>query len=204
MEYIAVINGVEYTKVDIVGGSVTRPLMDDLSIGNACEAELKLQFFAKGEIPTMAPIVVYVSDEGERRLLGSFYISERYVASNGMMSVIAYDSMLMADRIWVPDQKLEFPMGMADAVSIIANLMGVAIDSRCAFSNSYTIDYPANDYTLRNILQFIAAAHGGNFVITANNELLLIPLVGSCPESTNYLVTNEGSAITFGGVRILV
>lgn len=204
MEYIAVISGVEYTNADIVGGSITRPLMDDLSIGNACEAELKLQFFARGEIPNMAQIVVYTHDGVERSQLGVFYISERYVTPNGMMNIIAYDSMLMADMVWTPEQELEFPMGMADAVGVIANLMGVAIDSRCVFNNAYTVDYPANDYTLRNILQFIAAAHGGNFIITANNKLLLVPLVGSCPEPTHYLVTSDGSSILFGGVRILV
>ena len=68
---------------------------------------------------------------------------------------------------------------------------------------NYTIDYPANDYTVRNELCFIAAAHGGNWIITDENKLYLVPLL-SAPAETNYLVEEYGDAITFGGDRILV
>ena len=67
-----------------------------------------------------------------------------------------------------------------------------------------TIDYPANNYTLRDVLRFIAAANVGNWIITSENNLLLVPLFGSMPEETNFLVDESGSAITFGGVRIIV
>jgi hypothetical protein len=53
----------------------------------------------------------------------------------------------------------------------------------------------------------IAAAHGGNWVITDEGKLRLIPL-GSAPAETNNLVTEHGDTITFGegkeGVSILV
>ena len=53
-------------------------------------------------------------------------------------------------------------------------------------------------------MKFIAVAHGGNWTITREDKLLLVPLVGSMPPETNYLVTEDGDAITFGGDRILV
>ena len=112
--------------------------------------------------------------------------------------------MLKADKIWVPDQSLEFPMSMDDAVDIIAELMGITVDPRTQVSHTYTIDYPANDYTLRDVLKFIAVANGGNWTITRNDQLLLIPLVGSAPPETHYLIEENGDAITFGGIRILV
>ena len=115
----------------------------------------------------------------------------------------AYDAMRKADVVWEPDQSLRFPMTMPDAVNIFCQLMGVELDSRTVLNSSYTIDYPANDYTIRNELCFIAAAHGGNWIITDAGKLLLIPLL-SMPTETNYLITEAGSAITFGGVRILV
>ena len=65
------------------------------------------------------------------------------------------------------------------------------------------IEYPTNNRQIRDELAAIAAAHGGNFIMSDVGELLLAPLI-SIPEKTKYLVTEHGSAITFGGVRILV
>ena len=93
---------------------------------------------------------------------------------------------------------------MDDAVDIIAELMGITVDPRTNVSHTYTIDYPANDYTLRDVLKFIAVANGGNWTITRNDKLLLVPLVGSVPPETHYLIEESGFAITFGGDRILV
>ena len=105
--------------------------------------------------------------------------------------------------MWEPEQSLEFPMTMQAAVEEIARLMGVAIDPRTVLSTAYTIDYPANNYTLRDVLRYIAAAHAGNFIITDAGQLRLVTF-GEIPPETNYLVEENGDAITFGGDRILV
>lgn len=202
MKYKVVINGNEYTDEDIQSGNIERPLFQDFGIGNVCESSLKIVFREKTNIPRMAPIIPYVLVGENYEKLGTFYIDERS-ESSGFLSIIAYDSMLKADVVWNPNQSLEFPMPMDDAVEIISNLMGIEVDSRSQISHSYTIDYPANEYTLRNVLSYIAAAHGGNWIITREDKLLLVPLIGF-PEETNYLVNEEGSSILFGGDRILV
>ena len=92
---------------------------------------------------------------------------------------------------------------MPTAVNLFCQMMGVKLDKRTVLNSAYIIDYPANDYTIRNELCFIAAAHGGNWIITDEGNLLLVPLL-SMPAETNYLITEYGDAITFGGVRILV
>ena len=204
MRYKVVIDNTEYTDADIRSANIERPLFDQLSIGNACEATLKIVFRQKTVVPTMAKMVPYALVDGEWEQLGVFYLDERSVQPTGIMTVVAYDSMLKADKVWVPDQSLEFPMPMPNAVGVIAALMSIQVDSRTVLNPSYTIDYPANDYTLRDILKFIAVAHGGNWTITREDKLLLVPLVGSMPPETNYLVTEDGDAITFGGDRILV
>ena len=87
----------------------------------------------------------------------------------------------------------------------------MGIDSRTQLNPAYTIDYPASDpdsesgdfYSIRQELQWIAAAHCGNWIITDVEELLLVPLL-SAPAETHYLVTEHGDAITLGGVRIYV
>lgn len=204
MEYKVVIDKTEYTDADIQSGNIERPLFDELGIGNACMAMLKIVFKRKSVIPRMAKIIPQAQVNNQWEQLGVFYLDERSVKPTGIMTVVAYDSMLKADKVWVPDQSLEFPMPMDDAVDIIAELMGITVDARTNVSHTYTIDYPANDYTLRDVLKFIAVAHGGNWTITRNDQLLLVPLVGSAPPETHYLIEENGFAITFGGDRILV
>ena len=111
--------------------------------------------------------------------------------------------MLKAEQIWTPDQSLEFPMPMTQAANIIADIMGVEIDARTVLNSAYTVDYPANDYTLRDVLRFIAAAHGGNWIMSDVGKLRLIKL-GELADETNYLIDESGDWITFGGDRILV
>ena len=204
MEYKVVIETTEYTDTDIQSGNIERPLFDELDIGNTCMAMLKIVFKQKSTIPRMSKIVPKALVDGQWEQLGVFYLDERSVKPTGIMTVIAYDSMLKADKVWVPDQSLEFPMPMDDAVDIIAELMGITVDPRTKVSHTYTIDYPANDYTLRDVLRFIAVANGGNWTITREDKLLLVPLVGSMPQETHYLIEENGFAITFGGDRILV
>ena len=92
---------------------------------------------------------------------------------------------------------------MVQAVNIIAQLMVVTLDPRPALNQSYTIDYPANNYTLRDVLRYIAVANAGNWIITDEGKLRLVSF-GEIPAETNYLVEEDGDAITFGGDRILV
>ena len=204
MKYKVLIDNEEYIDADIRSANIERPLFDQLSIGNACEATLKIVFRKKTVIPTTAKMIPYALVNNQWEQLGVFYLDERSIKPTGIMTVVAYDSMLKADKEWVPDQSLEFPMPMDDAVDIIAELMGITVDPRTNVSHAYTIDYPANDYTLRDVLKFIAVANGGNWTITRNDQLLLVPLVGSMPPETHYLIEENGFAITFGGDRILV
>nr|DAF15781.1 MAG TPA: hypothetical protein [Caudoviricetes sp.] len=204
MKYKVLIDNEEYIDADIRSANIERPLFDQLSIGNACEATLKIVFRKKTVIPTTAKMIPYALVNNQWEQLGVFYLDERSIKPTGIMTVVAYDSMLKADKVWVPDQSLEFPMPMDDAVDIIAELMGITVDPRTNVSHAYTIDYPANDYTLRDVLKFIAVANGGNWTITRNDQLLLVPLVGSMPPETHYLIEENGFAITFGGDRILV
>lgn len=205
-EFKFVINDVEYGKDAEVSHSVESQLFEEFGIGNACCATLKLAVIADN-IPRAATIKRYLRLVNGSQVTawiskGVFFTNKRS-RDGDYWEVEAYDAMRKADVVWEPDQSLNFPMTMPDAVNIFCQLMGVELDSRTVLNSLYTIDYPANDYTIRNELCFIAAAHGGNWIITDAGKLLLIPLL-SMPTETNYLITEAGSAITFGGVRILV
>lgn len=205
-EYAFDISGVWYGPEKEVSHSIDNGLYEEFGIGNAACAQITVSLFADA-IPRAATIKRYV------RLVNGALVSEwlpsgvfftnRRTDDDGYWTIEAFDVMRKAEVVWEPDQMLEFPMSMPDAVDEFARIMGCGIDSRTSLNAAYTIDYPANDYSIRQELQYIAAAHAGNWIITGKGELLLIPLMSE-PEETNYLVNEYGDALVIGGVRILV
>ena len=79
---------------------------------------------------------------------------------------------------------------------------GVARAGLSGGESVYPVD-DKGDMTMREALGRIAVANAGNWTITDEGKLLLVGL-NSMPAETHYLITETGSAITFGGVRILV
>lgn len=205
MEYKVEIGSESYAMDELDSVSITQPLFEKFSAGNACAAELRIVFTPRGDIAKMAKIVPFARKTAADtwKKLGVFYTDTR--RQNGsVLELTAYDVMLKAESVWEPDQSLTFPMTMPDAADLFCEAMGVTLDSRTTLSSAYTIDYPANDYTIRDILRYIAGAHGGNWIVTADEKLLLVPLFDSMPEATHYLVDEGGGAIVFGDTRILV
>lgn len=206
-----VIAGVTYGEDQIVSLSTTSGLFieDTMGIGGAVAKEIDLVLRQPGNIPRMAQMIpsyrlVKGTQASEWIQKGIYYIDTRSTDEvTGVMTIHGYDDMLKAEQVWEPAQSLEFPMPMDDAVNVIAGLMGVTLDPRTQISHTYTIDYPANDYTLRDVLRYIAVANAGNWIITDDGKLRLVSF-GEIPTETNYLVEEDGDAITFGGDRILV
>ena len=71
----------------------------------------------------------------------------------------------------------------------------------------YTINTEQiGQYTMREVLSYLAGSYAGSFIITPQNQLRLVQLV-TPPGETNYLSAVEGGvyyAILFGNDRILV
>lgn len=200
-EFKAVINEITYTYSQIKSAQITKSMMDKLTLGQATSAMLDMVFRPQGTIPTAAKIECYVrlanyepttaiTDEASNIIktddgyvlasaysvitdwipFGTFYIDTRETAANGLMTITAYDRMLAAEQ--------SFPstagsMTMSAATAYIAAAIGVDVDSRNQIA-PYSIDSPVGIYTMREVLSGIAAASGGNFVITENNKLRLI------------------------------
>ena len=180
-----------------------------MEAGCAVASELHMVIRGHKNIPNAAELIpmyrLRVGDTvSEWIKKGVYYIYTREPNDEvNTLSIVAFDAMVRGDAIWTPDQSLVFPMSMRSAALIIANLMGVEIENPQDISDRYLVDYPANDWTQRNVLQFIAAAHGGNFLMTDLGKLRLLTL-NTMPEETNNLVNHFGSVITFGGVAIRV
>lgn len=210
------IAGVEYSQADIVKDSlrVYGGLYSTFGIGNCSARQIDFEIIPKGDIPRQAEIKVYarlVSGEQVSEWIpkGVFYFSTRKTdRKTGVLSVHGYDSMLKAEQTWL-DSSYDaetWPMPVWTAVNDIAARMGVAVDSRTQLNAAFPVQYPVDDegdMTMREALGRIAVANAGNWIITDDGKLLMVSL-NSMPAETNYLITEGGSAITFGGVRILV
>lgn len=203
------IAGVDYPQERIVSIRTSGGLFSDgtLSVGGAVAGEIDLTLYKPDAIPKMAKLIPYyrlVAGEQVSEWIqkGVYYIDTREPDGDALV-IHGFDDMLKSEQIWTPAQSLEFPMPMTQAVDVIANIMGVEIDARTVLNSAYTVDYPANDYTLRDVLRFIAAAHGGNWIMSDVGKLRLIKL-GELADETNYLIDESGDWITFGGDRILV
>lgn len=205
-EYAFKIDGVWYGQDQIVEHSYDGGLFEKFGIGSASVGQLTLSFFAES-VPKGAKIERFIrlkngEDVSEWLPKGVFYTNRR-ASDDGYWTLEAFDTMRKAETVWEPDQNLTFPMTMPAAAAEFARIMGVEIDPRTELNNAYTIDYPTDELTIRDELAYIAAAHGGNWIMTDTDKLYLVPLLSAPPE-THYLVDESYYAITFGGVRILV
>lgn len=213
-EYAFEVNGAWYGPEAEVTHSADSGLYEQFGIGNAATAKLTISLFAE-MIPRSACIKRYIrlvnGDQASEWLPKGVFFTSRRTVEDGYWTIEAYDAMRKAEAPWEPDQSLSFPLKMTDAVAEFARIMGVEVDPRTTINPAYTIDYPASDpnseagdyYSIRQELQWIAAAHCGNWIMTGEGKLLLVPLL-SMPDETNYFVTQYGDAVTFGGVKILV
>lgn len=210
------IAGVEYSQADIVKDSlrVYGGLYSTFGIGNCSARQIEFEIMPKGEIARQAEIKVFArlaSGEQVSEWIpkGVFYFATRKTdRKTGVLSVHGYDSMLKAEQTWLDSSydAQNWPMPVWTAVNDIAARMGVAVDSRTQLNTAFPVQYPVDsdgDMTMREALSRVAVANAGNWIMTDEGKLLLVGL-NSMPAETNYLITEGGSAITFGGVRILV
>lgn len=206
IEYAFDISGIRYGSESEVAHSVESSLYDEFSIGNATTAKLTLSLYADnilfGAVIKRYARLVNGEQVSEWIPKGIFFTNRRSM-EDGLWNIEAYDSMRKAETIWIPDSSASFPMLMKDVVTLFAGFMNVEIDPRTVLNPTYTIDNPGETCSFRQILQWIGAAHGGNWTMSDDGKLLLVPL-RSLPEETNYLIDDQGDAITFGGDRILV
>lgn len=219
-EIKAVIAGTTYGHDKIVSARVSGALFESFGIGGVAARELDIEIIPQGTIPRQAKIQLYlrmvlrddtgaVAKSSEWLPKGEFFFSTRSTdKATGWMTVTAFDAMLKAEEDWINESYAEtnFPMAASAAVADIAQRIGVEVDSRTSLSTAFTVAYPVGDSgskTMREVLAEIAVANAGNWIITDAGQLLLVPL-NSIPAETNYLVTEYGYAITFGGTRILI
>ena len=205
-EYKVVIDGRTYGMDSLVRCNLEQIMLDTFTVGNACSAFLEVSLCLDGDEPeSMAVVQPYVRETGPTNwyLLGTFYVDTRE-DTNGLTRLTCFDGMIKADvQFWTDTNTGEWPRKQSVVAQLIAERIGLPLDSRNVFNDSYTVPYP-NEDTMRTVLSNIAASHGGNWIVTADSKLLLVPLFSSLPAETSLLVTEDGDYISLGGVRLIV
>ena len=181
------------------------------SIGNAVSSEISVKMMMPSTaIPRMGKMTLYervcnATQQSEWLMQGVFFIDTRSESNNDSsyktLTLHGYDAMLKAEQDY-PNTNHAWPYLDTSVVAEIATAMGVSVDSR---TNSFLtagnmIDLPVG-YTMRETLGHIAALYCGNFVISSDGKLLLVPLFGLDSDewlTGNYLADEDGNALTFG------
>ena len=129
-----------------------------------------------------------------------YYIDTRRTLDDGAtLELTGYDAMLRGE-VPYPIGRRGWPAKDADVLGDIAAVLGVTVDPRTVLDREYKIQIPV-DYTCREVLGQIAAAYGGNFLISDEVQLRLVTL-DTVPEFPRVL--GEELPIEIGGVCILV
>ncbi|MBQ0097915.1 MAG: hypothetical protein KBS62_03140 [Oscillospiraceae bacterium] len=186
IETKVIVDGVEYGENKIQSIKTTTPLMPEetFSLGGAISAQISLTIQPQGTISRNAliePYVRVIDDEQYSEWLpkGKYYIDTReYDPTTEILKIEGYDALLKTEQEMV---FLEFPTTMENMTRLIADEIGVEVDSRSRFENYIIPAMPTGN--LRDILCKIASAHGGNFIMTDEGKLRLVR-ISDTPDST--------------------
>ena len=207
-----IINGVAYSQDNIMSMQVDWRMFSEEypTVGSCLSGEISLKMLKPNvSIPRMASICPQIrvcsgytaAEQSDWIPQGFFFIDTREESKNDdnlpVISFHGYDSMLMTEQMY-PSTEGVWPKTDYAVVEQIADTIGVDIDGRTAdvMVHSYSISPPIS-YTMREVLSNIAAMYAGNWIMTLEGKLLLVPLNG-VPEDTSILVTGSGDIITFG------
>ena len=189
-------------------------MQGSLGIGNVVSASLSLVVRNAVNIPRSAKVTVQArlkdgQTASEWLPQGTFYISRRARDPvTGLLALECYDALLKANALWEPSAGT-WPRTMAAVAAELAALLGLSIDSRTTLPEgaAFVISEPPAGTTVRDVLGVIAQAGGGNWIVTPENWLRLLPVGGGTDAVDVTGVTGgmkAGAAGTVTGVRCTV
>ncbi|MBQ6756776.1 MAG: hypothetical protein IJP43_07565 [Oscillospiraceae bacterium] len=199
------INGVEYFNDAIYPSALSRRMFanDEPSVGSVVQGTFSSSVILKSDIPKHATVKVYNRvvdpDNGEASewiQRGEFYINSRKGYRAGSeLEFTAKDAIGKTNKPYIAYTAFRtWPQNENAVVAEIAQIIGVTVDSRTVLLG-YPVPYP-NDYTMREILGYIAAANCGNWTITDKNELRLVPFTEpSYPQTLLAADANNALAV---------
>lgn len=214
LDTVAVINNKEYSA--ITAPVVHRSLIssENLTVGNCIAASLTFTVMTTDTIPKSAKVVIKCrmrnkSKQSSWYEFGTFWVSKR-TKDDDLITLECYDAMLKGNQAYGgSSDAMNWPKPMKTVLNTIVSRMGVSLDSRTVIksdSGVYKCEYPEK-LTLLEVLGHIGACQGGNWIITPENKLRLVPLTGS-GSTVNVPVVlgefTEANSYTVTGVTMVM
>ena len=206
LETKLIIDNTEYTEIS--APIIDRALCKEtIEVGNCIAGSLTVAVRTTDTFPTGAAVEVWKrvwnasrETSSEWITAGTFYISKRQKDyASGLVSLTCYDAMLKgSENFYLDDPTVDmtgWPHSMTDVVTYIAGRMGVQIDSRTTLRTETRYRIMATPQgTLLDVLGHIGACMGGNWTITPEGKLRLVPLTTAPTDST--IRANRVKAVT--------
>lgn len=204
-EYKILADGEEYNSVDDIEDNslkLLRPVFSrDKVIGNCPCFSLSCCLKDKAVVPSKGSIFILSIRLKNREKytdwvkLGEYKIYRREHHKDGWTSYVCRDRMQMANQIYEPTiMPEEWPASMKRVLEDSLQSLGLSLDSRSEIQEGedWVIENPGK-ISMRAIWSYIATVHGGNFIITPQQTLLLVT-----PKVSDTYVETEVSDIVLG------
>ena len=164
-----IIAGTVYSKLSACSTQNQLFKSTTLSGGGVGSAQIDVTLISPGELPRGAKVELYEDETAQ----GVFWIDTRETDDDGNLVLHGYDAMLRAEEAYLREGDTgAWPRPADVVVAEIASRMGVEIDPRTEVW-PYLVPLPA-DYTMREVLSFVAASQAANWTMTPEGKLRLI------------------------------
>lgn len=202
-----------YGESMLISVSTKNQLFATPGVGNTCAGEIDVEMLAPAaNIAVRSRVVPYVravEDGGQERASewlqkGVYYVDDRSkedIGNRTKLTLHGVDAMLFAEADFPDNVDHDWPAPDYLVVYDIEEALGAVFDDHAyeIIQNGYQIQWPQG-YSCREVLGYIGALYGGNWVVGDRGELTLIT-IGDLPKETRYLIDKNGNYITFGKGR---
>jgi len=168
-----IINGDEHGSNEVVEWDITDTITESESytIGNAIPTKFELKIYTQSIFPTNAEMKPYIRlIDTEWIPMGVFYVDSRKESEGGIWEFVCYDKLMQANQPW--ETELYLPASMSQVVQEICDVLEIQL----APDTSLMFEVPliTHEFTMRQVLGYIAGCHGANAKINRNGELAFI------------------------------
>lgn len=168
-----IINGVEHGSNEVVEWNIVETITESESytIGNAIPTKFELKLYTQSIFPPNAEMKPYIRlIDTEWIPLGVFYVDSRKESEGGIWEFVCYDKLMQANQPW--ETELYLPASMFQVVEEICDVLEIQL----APDTSLMFEVPlvTHEFTMRQVLGYIAGCQGANAKINRNGELAFI------------------------------
>jgi hypothetical protein len=158
-------NGTEYNSNKVVEFELYESIVEgeDYTIGAAVPTRLDLTIKTEDIFPSNAEIKPYIKLYGdgassEWMPFGVFYIdSRKYI--NDVWEFVCYDKLMLANQPW--ETELYLPATMKEVIEEICDMLEIQICPDTVI-RAYEVPLMTHEFTMRQVIGYIAACHGAN------------------------------------------